>query len=53
MESHGETGRIQISEATNNLIRYDFATIPRGSIQVKGKGMMNAWFIERALANPG
>jgi class 3 adenylate cyclase len=53
MESHGETGRIQISEATNNLIRYDFATIPRGSIQVKGKGIMDAWFIERALANSG
>ena len=54
MESHGETGRIQISEATNSLIRHDFATIPRGSVEVKGKEMMDTWFIERAqAANPG
>jgi adenylate cyclase len=52
MESHGETGRIQISEATNSLIRHDFATIPRGSIQVKGKGIMDTWFLEDSLATP-
>lgn len=52
MESHGETGRIQISESTNNLIRDDFVTIPRGSIEVKGKGMMDTWFVERAQPRP-
>lgn len=52
MESHGETGRIQISESTNSLIRDDFVTIPRGSIEVKGKGMMDTWFVERAQPNP-
>lgn len=46
MESHGETGRIQISEATNNLIEDDFATVPRGSIEVKGKGIMRTWFLQ-------
>lgn len=48
MESHGEAGRIQISESTNDLIRDDFVTIPRGSIEVKGKGWMDTWFVERA-----
>lgn len=52
MESHGKTGRIQISEATNNLIRYDFVTIPRGSIEVKGKGKMDTWFVEPAQTKP-
>lgn len=52
MESHGETGRIQISESTNSLIRDDFVTIPRGSIEVKGKGMMDTWFVERAQPSP-
>lgn len=53
MESHGETGRIQVSEATNNLIRHEFVTIPRGPIEVKGKGVMDTWFIEPPLANTG
>lgn len=46
MESHGEAGQVQISGATNDLIRSDFATIPRGPIQVKGKGVMDTWFLE-------
>jgi adenylate cyclase len=50
MESHGEIGRIQISEATNDLIRSDFATVPRGSIEIKGKGMMDTWLVESTQA---
>ena len=46
MESHGEPGRIQISDATNDLIRDDFATSSRGPIEVKGKGRLTTWWLE-------
>jgi class 3 adenylate cyclase len=48
MESHGEPGRIQIGDATNDLIRDDFATSPRGPIEVKGKGQLTTWWLEGA-----
>jgi adenylate cyclase len=50
MESHGEPGRIHITDATNDLIRDDFATTPRGPIEVKGKGTLTTWFVEGSLA---
>jgi guanylate cyclase len=46
MESHGETNRIQIAEATYRLVKDDFATTPRGPVEVKGKGTLNTWFLE-------
>jgi adenylate cyclase len=46
MESHGEPGRIQISEATNELINRDFATTYRGPIEVKGKGTLTTWWLD-------
>ena len=46
MESHGEADRIQISEATYELIKDDFATTPRGPIEVKGKGTLNTYWLE-------
>jgi class 3 adenylate cyclase len=45
MESHGEPGRIQISDATNDLIKDDFATGLRGRIEVKGKGQLTTWWL--------
>ncbi len=48
MESHGEPGRIQISDATNELIKEDFRTTMRGRIDVKGKGSLTTWWLERA-----
>ena len=55
MESHGEADRIQISEATYELIKDDFATTPRGPIEVKGKGTLNTYWLEasREPAVPG
>ena len=38
MESHGETGRIQISDATRTRIGDAFTVVERGVIDVKGKG---------------
>ena len=45
MESHGEPGRIQISEATYILINDEFICTPRGPIEVKGKGTLNTWWL--------
>ena len=45
MESHGVPGRIHLSEATYELIRDDFECEPRGTIDVKGKGLMRTWFL--------
>jgi adenylate cyclase len=46
MESHSEPGRIQISDATNDLISQDFATTYRGPIEVKGKGTLTTWWLD-------
>jgi len=45
MESHGVSSRIQISEATRELIGNDIACEARGSIEIKGKGKMNTFLI--------
>ena len=46
MESQGEPGKIQISEATYHLLKDDFVCTPRGPLQVKGKGILNTWYLE-------
>jgi adenylate cyclase len=45
MESHGSRGRIQITRATYDLIKDDFICEPQGTVNIKGKGMMNVWFV--------
>jgi class 3 adenylate cyclase len=45
MESHGEPGRIQISDETRALLGNDFRCEPRGNISVKGKGEMTTWWL--------
>lgn len=45
MESHGTTGRIQITRATYELLGDEFECEPRGTITVKGKGEMEAWYL--------
>ncbi len=53
MESSGEVGHVNISEATYTLVRersgrlFDFT--PRGKIRAKGKGEMAMYFAERAV----
>lgn len=48
MESHGVPGRIQVSERTWRRLDGNFALTPRGEIEVKGKGTMKTWFLEKA-----
>jgi len=45
MESHGEAGKIQVSQATYELLKDEFIMEQRGTIDVKGKGPMNTWFL--------
>ena len=45
MESHGEAGKIQVSQATYELLKDEFIMEQRGTINVKGKGPMNTWFL--------
>jgi len=69
MESYGTPGRIQITRATYELLADEFECVPRGTIAVKGKGELEAWYLlgpgggrpsaaddgarEPALADPG
>jgi class 3 adenylate cyclase len=46
MESQGEPDRIQISEATYELIKDGFECVSRGPVEVKGKGVLNTWYLE-------
>ena len=45
MESHGSAGRIQITRATYELLKDEFDCQPRGTIDVKGKGEIETWFL--------
>ena len=45
MESHGTSGRIQITRATKELLEDEFVCEPRGTIPVKGKGEIEAWYL--------
>jgi len=45
MESQGESGKIQITRETYELIKDDFQCEYVGEINVKGKGMMETWHL--------
>jgi len=45
MESHGAPGRIQITRATYEMLADEFECEPRGTIAVKGKGELEAWYL--------
>ncbi|HET6593999.1 MAG TPA: adenylate/guanylate cyclase domain-containing protein [Anaerolineales bacterium] len=45
MESHGESGKIQITRETYELVKDEFACEYIGEITVKGKGKMEAWHL--------
>ncbi|HLP29517.1 MAG TPA: adenylate/guanylate cyclase domain-containing protein [Candidatus Didemnitutus sp.] len=53
MESHGESGRIHISEALVAVLNESHTTslsealiVPRGEIEIKGKGLMKTYWLE-------
>jgi guanylate cyclase len=52
MESHGTSGRIQITRATKELLEDEFVCERRGTIAVKGKGEMEAWYLLSRRVDP-
>ena len=52
MESSGEAGRIQVSEAVHDLLDGEFDMTARGTVEVKGKGPMRTWFLQGPLEPP-
>ncbi|MBS1537984.1 MAG: tetratricopeptide repeat protein [Bacteroidetes bacterium] len=54
MESHGEAGKIHVSEEFRNTListtlnELPIQFIPRGEMEIKGKGIMKTFFLEKA-----
>jgi guanylate cyclase len=46
MESHGEPGKIQITREMYEVIGDEFVCVPRGLVDIKGKGEMETWWLE-------
>ena len=49
MESSGETGKVNISEATFELIKTNFVCEHRGKVKAKNKGEIDMYFVEREV----
>jgi class 3 adenylate cyclase len=52
MESNSEPMRVNISNATWELVKDDFRTTDRGEHAVKGKDAMHMYFVEGRLSPP-
>jgi class 3 adenylate cyclase len=51
MESHSLPGRIQVSATTRSLLGDRFNFEPRGVIDVKGKGIMETFFLSERVVS--
>ena len=51
MESTGEAGKIQVSGDFANQIMHDFNIEERGYVEIKGKGLMQTFFLVSAKKN--
>lgn len=47
MESAGEAGKVNISESTFERVKDRFNCLFRGEVEVKGKGAVKMYFVER------
>jgi class 3 adenylate cyclase/DNA-binding NarL/FixJ family response regulator len=52
MESSSEAGRVNISEHTHCLVKDNFECTYRGKIEVKNKGEVEMYFVEREIKQP-
>ena len=48
MESHGVPGRIQVTREVQLQLKDRFEFVPRGTVEVKGKGPVETFFLERS-----
>lgn len=46
MESHGQVGKVNISQTTYELVKSSFSCTPRGKVAVKNKGETEMYFVE-------
>jgi len=53
MESHGEPGRIQVSDAVHDVLTEAYDLSPRGEVAIKGRTTMVTWFLEGRRADAG
>ena len=53
MESNGTPGEIQITRATYELLKDEFVCRRRGTIEVKGKGQMETWYLVGPRSDSG
>ena len=49
MESSGETGKVNISGATYELVKDKFVCTHRGKVQAKNKGEIDMYFVEKLV----
>jgi class 3 adenylate cyclase len=52
MESHGVPGEVQVTERVVAALDDRYRFVPRGTIDVKGKGPMRTWFLHRVHDDP-
>jgi class 3 adenylate cyclase len=50
IESEGETGKVNISGSTYELVKDKFDCVYRGKIQAKNKGLIDMYFVSRSLS---
>ena len=45
METYGESGTIQITRSTYELIKHDFVLEAKGMLKVRGAGELEIWHV--------
>lgn len=49
MEQHGVPGKIQVTEATYQLLKHKYQFEKRGEIEIKGKGKVTTYFLKATI----
>ncbi len=46
LETYGTNGKIQVTEKTKRILEADFDFAERGTVNIKGKGELDLWYLE-------
>lgn len=52
MESHGQPGRVHISDDVRMALTSNYRLEKRGAIDIKNRGQITTWFVARAQTDP-